>query len=720
MRIFWLLSTLCATCLPMQTSYAALSLDGVGQDVLVKFKANVQPLRQSQHRLNMRVSRMKSFKAIGGIEHWTFETPMDARQVIEQLKNDPDIEYIEPNYRRYFRRVPNDPGFSMQWGLNNTGQLAGAVAGVDMQVPLAWDINTGSKNVVVAVIDDSIDIFHEDLYANIWTNPGEIPNNGQDDDNNNYIDDVHGWDFVDNDNDPSANPGTLEGHGTHVAGNIGAMGDNGLGVTGVNWNVSIMPLKFLGDVASQLGALDYAIANGATIVNASWGGSQFSFAESAGMKKLLDAGILLVAAAGNWEGNNDRVPDYPSGLPYANILAVSALDMNGSLTPWSHFGSTHVDVAAPGVDVYTTSSNVTSTKSYKYATGTSFSSPLTAGVAALISAQYPTATYQEIKGRIMASATPMAQHALSATDGMVNANQALTIAPRAELVVSDVLISDNNNHMLDPNEHVQLSMKLENVWQAATGITASLSTTDNLVTITQASASWPDLATGIQATSLSTFNLTLGNFSGYRVVPFTLNITTLEGATFTRYFELTSGSLQHDVVYDENTMQHDQDEFQYFHVDVPQGAKVLNVTLDSNSFSTDVDLLLRFDAEPQFDYGLLFSAGPQYGTDASTYASLNNGSDEQLLINNPKAGTWHVVVVSYDQMPGTYKILASITSTARLAPTRGSQGSSGGGGMCLNSTWVYSPSNFVLLLMLALFVRRSTYCKGEQCYFGAK
>ncbi|MDX8383478.1 MAG: S8 family peptidase, partial [Ghiorsea sp.] len=524
---------------------------------------------------------------------------------------------------------------------------------------------------------------------------------------NGFIDDVHGWDFLNHDNDPSADASVGEGHGTMVAGCIGAVGNNGLGVSGVNWNVSIMPIKFVPDVAGELAAMDYAIANGAKIINASWGGPQFSYAESAAAQKLLQNGILLVAAAGNYHGNNDRVADYPSGLPYPNILSVSSFSFTGTLSAWAHYGATSIDVTAPGESIYTT----TTPDQYDYTDGTSFSAPLTAGVAALILAQYPTATYQDIKGRIMASSTKMQQHGLSATDGRINAGQALSINPQPELVISSLQLNDNNNNLIDPNESISLNITLENVWQATTGITATLTTTDPLVSIATATSSWIDLNMGQKAAANVDFALQIGDFIGYRSIPFSLTITTASGHTFMRHFSLTSGRLLPDTTYQANTMQHEQDLFQYYHIDVAAGQPLLNITSKANA---DVDILLKYGSQPLFDYNS-YDINPVYGRDKYTQVSATGFTgNEQIIITHPQAGTWHVVVASFDRQAASYELLASTTSSLALVPNI-PQSTSRNQSVCIQPAQLFSPSSlfFVLsLLAFKLLVLKKRHQKG--------
>jgi subtilisin family serine protease len=235
--------------------------------------------------------------------------------------------------------TPNDPGYGEMWGLHNWGQTGGTLD-TDIDAPEAWDITTGDGDIVVAVIDSGIDLNHPDLSANIWTNPGEIPGNGIDDDGNGYIDDVHGWDFSSNDNNPSDDIGVCGGHGTHTSGTIGAVGDNGIGVTGINWDVKIMPLKtakqilifFCGlEDADIIKAIEYAAMNGARVSNNSYGGG---FYNQAVFNTIRASKHLFVAAAGNESNNNDVNPSYPASYDLDNIISVAATDHNDSLLPF--------------------------------------------------------------------------------------------------------------------------------------------------------------------------------------------------------------------------------------------------------------------------------------------------------------------------------------------------------------------------------------------------
>jgi subtilisin family serine protease len=277
--------------------------------------------------------------------------------------------------------------------------------------------------VVVAVIDTGVDYNHQDLSANIWTNPGEIPGNGLDDDGNGFIDDVRGWDFNGNDNDPFDD----NSHGTHVAGTIAAVGNNEYGVVGVNWTAQIMPIKFInangsGTVADAIEAIQYATMMGARITNNSWGGAGFSQALKDAIVAADAAGVLFVAAAGNDGENNDILPFYPASFDVPNIIGAAATDHFDDLAGFSNYGSSSVDLGAPGVDILSTIPN----DEYDYKSGTSMATPHVSGVAALIMAEFPALTHDEIKERMLNAVDPLLSlKELVSTGGRLNANNAL-------------------------------------------------------------------------------------------------------------------------------------------------------------------------------------------------------------------------------------------------------------------------------------------------------
>ena len=369
-----------------------------------------------------------SFPSIGNLHSIRVKGDSDFSAVLQSLSANPAVLYAEPNYRVRIAAAPNDPQFNSLWGLHNSGQTGGT-PDADIDALEAWDQHTGSGQTVVAVIDTGVDYLHPDLAGNMWVNSGEIAGDGLDNDQNGFVDDVHGYDFFNNDGDPMDD----HNHGTHVAGSIGAVGNNGVGITGVNWNVQIMALKFLdssgnGDIAEAVAAIDYAVANGATISNNSWGfNGGFSQALYDSIAAARDQGHLFLAAAGN--GNifgigqdNEANPFYPSSFDLDNIVAVAALDDDDNRAVFSNFGAQSVDVGAPGVDILSTTRNNT----YSSFSGTSMATPHVAGLAALMRDLHPQWTSAQIIDRIMATVDPVSSLAgITTTGGRINALAAL-------------------------------------------------------------------------------------------------------------------------------------------------------------------------------------------------------------------------------------------------------------------------------------------------------
>ena len=360
-------------------------------------------------------------------------SPEEASNALEALRARPDVIYAEPNLIRKALVVPNDPKYPDMWGLNNTGQRASfgghpGTPGNDIRAQQAWDITTGNRSVVVGVIDSGIDINHEDLQANIWVNAGEVAGNSIDDDGNGFVDDINGWDFAHNDasvfdyTEPAYPPpdsynGDFDDHGTHVAGTIGAVGNNSVGVAGVNWQVSLMSLKFLrgegfGTSATLLNAFAYAKAmkqlwqsSGGTkganirVLNNSYGGFGFSQAELDAIRALGDAGILFVVAAGNEASFNDLFPVYPANYIAPNVISVAASAGGGTKAFFSNWGEATVNVTAPGEYILST----TPKNTYDFANGTSMAAPHVSGSAALVCALSPSITMTKLRAVMMYS-----------------------------------------------------------------------------------------------------------------------------------------------------------------------------------------------------------------------------------------------------------------------------------------------------------------------------
>ena len=361
---------------------------------------------------------------------FSLTTPGAARYtVLDWATHTKAVASLEPDLAIRTASWPNDPLVSSQWNLQNIGQYA-ATVGNDINAAQAWSMTTGSRNVVVAVIDSGIDITHPDLAANIWTNPGDAPGNAVDDDNNGYQDDIHGWNFVDNNNQVTDG----YGHGTHVAGIIGAVGNNGIGVTGINWQVSLMALKVqdsrgVGYTSSVIKAINYVTMmrrdHGINIVavNASWeAAAGFSVVVQEAIRAEGNAGVTFVAAAGNQASNNDAIPQYPASYRLPNVITVAALSTTNTLASMSNYGGTTVDLAAPGSLIQSTFPGGT----YGILSGTSMAAPQVTGVVALLAAVKPGITVAEVRAAILGTTTPVASLAgRVVTGGRLNAGAAL-------------------------------------------------------------------------------------------------------------------------------------------------------------------------------------------------------------------------------------------------------------------------------------------------------
>jgi subtilisin family serine protease len=357
-------------------------------------------------------------------------SPANTTWTIRTLEQDPRVAYAEPNFILHAATTPNDPSFPQEWGLDNTGQTVNFTTGTadaDIDAKEAWSVSTGSPNVTVAVIDTGVDLTHPDLAQNIWINQGEncagCRTNGIDDDGDGYVDDWRGWDFVNHDNNPTDD----NGHGTHVSGTIAAAGNNGIGVTGVTWNSTIMPLKFLdssgsGSTEDAISAILYARAKGVPIMNNSWGGGDFSQALENAIDLTDASGELFVAAAGNDFTNTDSEPFWPSSYDTPNIISVGASDQLDHKAWFSNYGVRTVDLSAPGTNIYSTWKGST----YRFADGTSMAAPHVSGAAALVKAVFPNASGVGLKALLLRTVDPIAAlSGASRTAGRLNVDHAV-------------------------------------------------------------------------------------------------------------------------------------------------------------------------------------------------------------------------------------------------------------------------------------------------------
>ncbi len=369
------------------------------------------------------------------------EVPAGAvASTVARLRGDARVQWAEPDYVWRASVTPSDSLFARQWSLHNSGQTGGR-PGADIRATTAWDVFTGDSTLRIGVIDTGLDYTHPDIAANVWTNPGEIPGNGLDDDGDGYIDDVHGYDVYNNDGDPFDD----NGHGSHVAGIIAARGDDGRGVTGVCWRAQLVPIKFLGaggtgTTSGAVAALQYALRVGVRITNNSWGGGAFSQALQDAVDAVGLAGQLLVAAAGNSASDNDVVPNYPSGFDRPWVIAVAATDDRDQLAPYSNFGATTVDLAAPGSNILSLAPG----GGWRVLSGTSMACPHVTGAAALLWGRLPQLDAIQVKSRLLAAADTLgALEGACRTGGRLNALLAIadpdSVGPAA---IRDVAIVD--------------------------------------------------------------------------------------------------------------------------------------------------------------------------------------------------------------------------------------------------------------------------------------
>lgn len=301
----------------------------------------------------------------------------------------------------------------------------------------AWDTRVDARSIIVAVIDDGVGYTHPDLAENIWINRDEIPNNGRDDDKNGFIDDNIGWDVIDNDNDPFPGaPLSANSHGTHVAGTIGAQGDNGVGFAGVCWRTRIMPVRVFDETgftssAAIVAAIEYAVRNGARVINMSLGGLGHNNAEESAIEFARQNGVICVCAAGNGgiDGigdDNDTIRSYPASYQLDNIIAVSASNTNDQLTLFSNYGFANVDIAAPGEQVFSTVLEDNGDPDYDLYDGTSMATPFTAGATALVWAEYRKEGYRRIRKRILDGADRLTQlTGTNVTGGRINVRKSI-------------------------------------------------------------------------------------------------------------------------------------------------------------------------------------------------------------------------------------------------------------------------------------------------------
>lgn len=362
----------------------------VPHELVVKFRnSNIK-----SSLLRYGAGEKKTFRA-SGAKLLKFSSVIDLERTMADLRKNSNVEYVEYNAIYKLLATPDDAEYSRLYGMQN------------MAMPVAWDKTVGSRDILAAVIDTGIDYNHPDLVDNYWANPGETgldaegndkATNGIDDDENGYVDDHRGWDFINGDNDPMDG----HGHGTHCAGSIGATGNNGIGVVGVNWEVSLVGLKIFSDAGRTTTeaiteAIEYSTMIGVDVTNNSWGGGAPSDTIRAAISEANDAQIIFVAAAGNSSANNDTGSFYPANYELENIISVAAVDSDDRLARFSNYGKTKVHIAAPGVDILSTKPG----GGYQNMSGTSMAAPHITGLVAFIKSQFPNDSMNRIRRRVI-------------------------------------------------------------------------------------------------------------------------------------------------------------------------------------------------------------------------------------------------------------------------------------------------------------------------------
>jgi subtilisin family serine protease len=392
-------------------------------EILVQFKATATDQAVEDVLGNINAEPLEKVRAAefnddgrGDLVLARFQPDLTMSGAISALKQNPNVEFAEPNWIYTHQAVSTDPYYTngSLWGMY--GDATSPANQFGSQAGEAWAAgHTGSASVYVGVIDEGIQFDHPDLNGQVWTNPFD-PVNGIDDDGNGYVDDIHGWDFDGNNNTiyDGGTRGSLDDHGTHVSGTIGAKANNGQGVVGVNWNVTLISGKFLGrrggSLANAVKAVDYftdlKTRHGLNIVatNNSWGGGGFSQALKDAISRANTANILFIAAAGNDGANNDTTASYPSGYDVPNVISVASITNTGALSSFSNYGATTVDIGAPGSGINST----TAYNTYSNYSGTSMATPHVTGGAALYASTYPGSSAATIKAAILNSAVPTA------------------------------------------------------------------------------------------------------------------------------------------------------------------------------------------------------------------------------------------------------------------------------------------------------------------------
>jgi subtilisin family serine protease len=662
----------------------------------------------------------------------------DVAGAIAMLSRDPAVAHVEPNYLYFPSQgappLPTDTLFSQLWGLRNTGQAnfnvegpAGVIGG-DLNLLPAWDpagdgsfSRTGSSAVVVAIIDDAFQIDHPDLAANFVAGRN-IPAG----------------------NDNVAPVGSDQGHGTMVAGALGARGNNAIGVAGSSWHSRLMPIKIgrNGDSgfsnADILAAIDWAGAHGAHLINASFGGPSRSAITADRIRALAAQGVLFIAAAGNDDANLDSSGiSFPALYEVPNLLAVAATNRQDNIASFSMHGPLTTHVAAPGLQVVTTSVGNGYRDGVNSVAGTSFSAPYVSGIAALLRA-HVTTDWREIKARLIESGTTPAggggvqrgNAGQRSIGGRVDAARALDMTPRPSLTIQRVRLLNDANQRLDPGESVQIEVTLRNDWRDATAVSATLQANPALVAVNGGAQAYGNIASGSSATR--SFVATVADVDGHHSVDFALDIQasgSTGGYSARRHFireiarlapgddrtqRFHTGLSETDRLYDE---------YHGWHVDVPQLSEDHTLIVrTSTPDNIDIDLLGRATTPPQYlitlnidptipgAHHLFCTSGsaPDCNDPQTQVSGEQNGNEELRFVigAGTPADVYHFTVVNFAQAEFPYRIWVELKAGRHPATPRPDPVLPGNGG---GGSWTWGS-----LLLLALCAGRMRQRKSTR------
>lgn len=491
---------------------------------------DIEPVFSGASRAPLTASAIRTGVDLGRIYRLRLPPDANVLQIVQELSAHPAVEYAEPDYLAHIITTPNDPEYSSQWGL------------AKINAPATWDVITGTTDLVIAIVDAGIDVTHPDLSGQLWQNPGEIAGNGIDDDNNGYVDDIHGWNLVNNNADLSDNTS----HGTEVAGVAAAATNNSMGIAGVCWQCRLMVVKVVqpGGVAnySDIAAgVAYAAQKGAKVINISLGGNSDSITLKTAIANAAQTAVV-VAGAGN---DNSSAPFYPAAYD-DYVLAVAGTTQTDAKVGTSNYG-TWVDVSAPGEDIRTTFAG----GGYSDASGTSVAAPFISGLVGLLRSQNPTWSASLTRAQIVNttdnidSANPGFAGQLGS--GRINAQKAVTTAAIPQLSIVSYTVNGITSGTPAPGDTVNLVVTVRNTWGTVTNATGTLSTSDPYVTLTNASASYGSIDAYTKAANITPFVFSVSSSAPYaHAMAFTLTINGAGGVNAMLPLTITtqSGTLE--------------------------------------------------------------------------------------------------------------------------------------------------------------------------------